>query len=70
MVWNCLIALTPVASRAPPPVAPHLTTASLAPCCSCCCLPVGLQGVHSLKWGADARSLLVGAADHNLRVFG
>ncbi|KAL4431421.1 hypothetical protein ABPG75_006677 [Micractinium tetrahymenae] len=28
------------------------------------------KGVHSLRFGADARSLLVGAADHNLRVFG
>lgn len=28
------------------------------------------KGVHSLRFGADARTLLVGAADHNLRVFG
>ena len=28
-----------------------------------------LQGVNALRFGADARSLLVGAADHNLRVF-
>lgn len=28
------------------------------------------KGVHALRFGADARSLLVGAADHNLRVFG
>ncbi|EFN51555.1 hypothetical protein CHLNCDRAFT_140025 [Chlorella variabilis] len=27
------------------------------------------KGVHALRFGADARSLLVGAADHNLRVF-
>lgn len=28
------------------------------------------QGVNAVRFGADARSLLVGAADHNLRVFG
>jgi len=28
------------------------------------------KGVHALRFGADAKSLLVGAADHNLRVFG
>eukprot|EP00887_Chlorella_sp_A99_P008229 scaffold12.g8229.t1 len=27
------------------------------------------KGVQALAWGPDARSLLVGAADHNLRVF-
>ena len=27
------------------------------------------KGVYAVDWGADARSLLVGAADHNLRVF-
>lgn len=27
------------------------------------------KGVHALRFGADARSLLVGGADHNLRVF-
>lgn len=27
------------------------------------------KGVYSLAWGTDAKSLLVGAADHNLRVF-
>lgn len=28
------------------------------------------KGVMSVRWGAHARSLLVGASDHNLRVFG
>mmetsp|Transcript_2602 Transcript_2602/g.4424 ORF Transcript_2602/g.4424 Transcript_2602/m.4424 type:complete len:504 (+) Transcript_2602:171-1682(+) len=28
------------------------------------------KGVHSLRWGENARTLVVGAADHNLRVFG
>ncbi len=27
------------------------------------------KGVMSLKFGPDAKSLLVGASDHNLRVF-
>lgn len=27
------------------------------------------KGVNAVAWGADARALLVGAADHNLRVF-
>jgi WD40 repeat protein len=32
---------------------------------------VGKKGVSALRWGADAKSLLVGSAgDHNLRVFG
>ncbi len=28
------------------------------------------KGVLSLQFGADAKQLFVGAADHNLRVFG
>jgi pre-mRNA-processing factor 19 len=28
------------------------------------------KGVSALRWGADAKSLLVGAGDHNLRAFG
>lgn len=28
------------------------------------------KGVSSLRWGTDAKSLLVGAGDHNLRAFG
>lgn len=28
------------------------------------------KGVLSMKWGPDARTLFVGAADHNLRIFG
>jgi hypothetical protein len=28
------------------------------------------KGVYALRWAPDARSLLVGAADHNLRVYG
>jgi hypothetical protein len=28
-----------------------------------------VQGCLSGKWGADAKSLFVGAADHNLRLF-
>ena len=28
------------------------------------------QGASAVKWGVDARTLLVGAADHNLRVYG
>ena len=28
-----------------------------------------LQGVYCGKWGSDAKSLYVGAADHNLRYF-
>lgn len=31
---------------------------------------VAKKGVKSLLWGADAKSLLVGGADHNLRIFG
>jgi hypothetical protein len=31
---------------------------------------VAAQGVLSLKWGEDAKTLFVGAADHNLRIFG
>ena len=27
------------------------------------------KGVLSLRFGADAKKLLVGAADHNLRIF-
>ncbi|GAB4816363.1 hypothetical protein N2152v2_003409 [Parachlorella kessleri] len=27
------------------------------------------KGVHALRFGTDARSLLVGSSDHNLRVF-
>ena len=27
------------------------------------------KGAHAVAWGVDARSLIVGAADHNLRVF-
>ena len=29
----------------------------------------GKGGVHAVRFGADAKSLLVGASDHNLRVF-
>ena len=29
-----------------------------------------MQGVYSVKWGTDAKTLFVGAADHNLRVYG
>ena len=29
-----------------------------------------LQGVCSLMWGEDAKTLFVGAADHNLRIYG
>jgi len=28
------------------------------------------KGVQALKFGPDAKTLLVGAADHNLRIFG
>jgi len=28
------------------------------------------QGVCSLMWGEDAKTLFVGAADHNLRIYG
>ncbi|KAK9804685.1 hypothetical protein WJX72_000013 [[Myrmecia] bisecta] len=28
------------------------------------------KGVHAVRWGTDARSLYVGAADHNLRIYG
>lgn len=28
------------------------------------------KGVHTVAWGHDARSVIVGAADHNLRFFG
>jgi hypothetical protein len=31
---------------------------------------VSKKGVMSLKFGPDAKSLLVGAGDHNLRIFG
>ena len=28
-----------------------------------------LQAIHSGKWGTDAKTLFVGAGDHNLRMF-
>ncbi len=28
------------------------------------------KGVYALRFGPDARSLFVGTADHNLRIFG
>lgn len=33
------------------------------------CLVLPVQGVSALRFGPDARSLLVGSSDHNLRVF-
>lgn len=47
--------------RAAMPVA-RLDTPSHGP-------PLLSQGVLALKFGTDARKLLVGASDHNLRVF-
>ena len=39
-----------------------------------CCCSLGSawvrQGASAVKWGVDARTLFVGAADHNLRVYG
>lgn len=42
----------------------HISAAAARPAAS------GAQGVSAVKWGVDARTLFVGAADHNLRIYG